>query len=97
MSFSPSPRAIRNANLAMTVVCALLVYPTIVYWQNSVLWVGLLSVWAVFISHYTAYLAARVEVREEKIQGDEKHQGAEQDEMLALLRELTNVRDSKAD
>jgi len=45
-----------------------LVMPTVLVWHSSILWVALLSIWANVISHFTAYIAARVDVRTENIE-----------------------------
>lgn len=55
---------LRRFHLAMTGVWAVLVIPTVVLWPNSVLWVALMSVWANFASHFSAWQASRTEKRE---------------------------------
>lgn len=64
------PRVIRTINFWFTVFWLGLIAPTLIWWRDSVLWVAILSIWANVISHYTAYLSARVEVREEDIEHD---------------------------
>lgn len=64
------PRVIRAANFWMTLFWLVLIGPTLLWWRDSILWVALLSIWANVVSHYTAYLSARVEVREESIEED---------------------------
>jgi len=95
MRLNPSPKTIRNINGAFSLVWLALVIPTVTVWNKSILWVGFLSVWANFISHYTAYLAGRVEVREEQVQIAEGHQGVEQDEMLQLLKRIIDEAENK--
>ncbi len=63
-------KTIRTVNFWATIFWLVLVLPTILIWSQSILWVALLSIWANVISHYTAYLAARVEVREADIEVD---------------------------
>jgi len=63
-----APKFIRRMNFWATIIWLALIYPTIVVWNKSILWVGFLSVWANFISHYTAWVAARVEVRAQALQ-----------------------------
>lgn len=65
-----SPKFIRTANGYLVLFWVTLVIPTLLLWSKSVLWVALLSIWANVISHYTAWLAARVEVRAEDLQGE---------------------------
>lgn len=62
------PRVIRTINFWATCFWLMLIVPTVFYWSRSILWVALLSIWANVISHYTAYLSSRVEVREEEIE-----------------------------
>ena len=64
------PRVIRTINLWLTVFWLILIAPTLIWWRNSILWVAVLSIWANVVSHYTAYLSARVEVREEDIEDE---------------------------
>lgn len=42
-------------------VWAILVVPTILWWKDSILFIGIVSVYANMISHWTAYQAARAE------------------------------------
>ncbi len=67
------PRVIRTINFWATTFWVGLIIPTVFLWSRSILWVALLSIWANVISHYTAYLAARVEVREEDIETTVEH------------------------
>ena len=64
----PNPRTtakiLRRFHLAMTIVWALLVIPTVTLWPNSVLWVALMSAWANVMAHFAAYMAGRTEKRE---------------------------------
>lgn len=42
-------------HLTMAVVWALLLIPTIMYWRNSVLWVGFMSIYACIFIHIDGY------------------------------------------
>lgn len=48
-------------HLIMSGVWALLLIPTLLFWPNSVLWVLMISLYANFIGHLSAYQAARAE------------------------------------
>ena len=43
--------------LVLTFIWIILAIPTVLYWQDSILWIGLISVYAIVISHFTAHLA----------------------------------------
>lgn len=45
-------------HLILSGVWLVLMYPTIKYWSDSVLWVGLMSCYALFIGHVSSYEAA---------------------------------------
>jgi hypothetical protein len=60
---------LRRFHLAMTVVWALLVIPTVMLWRESVLWVALMSAWANIMAHFAAYMAGRTEQREMEQEG----------------------------
>lgn len=38
-----------------------LIIPTILWWKESILFIGIVSVYANVVSHWTAYQAARAE------------------------------------
>jgi hypothetical protein len=40
---------------------AILTIPTLLWWKNSILWVSLMSIYAIVISHLAAYSAAHAE------------------------------------
>ncbi len=39
------------------VVWALLVVPTVVWWHNSILWIGFMSIYAIEATHFAAWRA----------------------------------------
>jgi hypothetical protein len=45
----------------MTVLWALTVVPTLIWWKDSILWVALMSVWANVASHFAAWQGSRAE------------------------------------
>ena len=53
-----------------TVVWAILIVPTVLLWSNSITWVALMSVWANFAAHFSAFQASRTEVKQDDQNGD---------------------------
>jgi hypothetical protein len=45
-----------------TGVWVALAVPTVLWWSESILWVGLMSVWANVAGHWSAWQASRAEV-----------------------------------
>lgn len=45
-------------HVALALVWVLLMWPTVTLWADSVLWVGLMSCYALFIGHISSYEAA---------------------------------------
>lgn len=39
----------------------LAIIPTVLWWKESILWVGLMSVWANVASHWSAYQGTKAE------------------------------------
>lgn len=52
---------LKAIHLVLAGVWALLLIPTVIWWKNSILWIGMISVYAIVISHLAAYDAARAE------------------------------------
>lgn len=63
-----TPINIRRVNGWATVAWFAVGIPLSVIWSQSILWVALISIWANVISHYTAWVAARVEVRAQHVE-----------------------------
>lgn len=55
------PKAWKKVHLTLTVVWALLVIPTALFWNESVLWIGLISCYANMVGHFSAWQASRAE------------------------------------
>jgi hypothetical protein len=51
----------RRLHLILTWLWVLLIVPTILWWKDSILFIGIVSVYANVVSHWTAYQAARAE------------------------------------
>lgn len=68
------PQVIRKLNGWFTVFWLAWFIPAIVVkgLRDSVFLVALYSIWANLVTHYTAWLTSRVEVREEKIENIEE-------------------------
>lgn len=56
-----TPAVLRIVHLALAGVWALLAIPTVLWWKDSILWVALMSVYAIVVAHLAAYDAARAE------------------------------------
>ncbi|WP_310889458.1 monooxygenase [Klebsiella pneumoniae] len=54
-------RLMAKMHLALALVWAALTIPTLLWWKNSILWVSLMSIYAIVISHLAAYSAAHAE------------------------------------
>lgn len=54
-------RTLRRFHLVATIVWAVLVIPTLLWWAESITWVALMSVYACITGHWAAYSAERAE------------------------------------
>lgn len=54
-------RRLQRAHLVLTFAWGLLIIPTVAWWADSILWVGLMSIYACMVGHWSAYQAARTE------------------------------------
>lgn len=59
----------RRMNLALFFVWIVLIIPTVVFWRNSILWIALMSVYAIVVSHWGGYQASRAEAEAGKSNG----------------------------
>jgi hypothetical protein len=57
----PSASLLVKFHLAMMVVWAGLLVPTLLWWRESILWVATMSLYANWIGHFSAWDAARAE------------------------------------
>ena len=48
-------------HLILTIVWALLLIPTVLFWKDSILWISIMSVYAIVSTHWGGYQAARAE------------------------------------
>jgi uncharacterized protein YacL len=61
MKMKLTARLMARMHLALALVWAVLTIPTLLWWKNSILWVSLMSIYAIVISHLAAYSAAHAE------------------------------------
>lgn len=66
--FSGSSGAWRRVHAIATPIWFLLIIPTVLWWHDSVLWVGLISCYANAVGHFSAWQASRAEEA-----GEENH------------------------
>lgn len=59
------PRALRWFHGVATVTWAALTVPTVLWWRESIFWIALMSAWANFASHFSAWQATRTEVKQD--------------------------------
>ncbi len=45
----------------LTIVWGLLILPTVLFWKDSILWISLMSVYAIISTHWGAWQAAKAE------------------------------------
>ncbi|EKK5547770.1 monooxygenase [Enterobacter hormaechei] len=69
-------KLIAKMHLVLALVWAILTIPTLLWWKNSILWVSLMSIYAIVISHLAAYSAAHAEKAASKAM--DKSEGASQ-------------------
>jgi hypothetical protein len=58
-------KALVQLNKWATFAWILLIVPTLIWWKDSILWIALMSIWANIASHFAAWIAARVEHKNE--------------------------------
>lgn len=56
-----SAQQLQGLHLALAILWAALLIPTIIWWKNSILWVAGCSLYANVIAHLAAYAGARAE------------------------------------
>ncbi len=65
-SVQDDPRLMRSVNGWLTVVWAIAAVPIVIWLKDSVPFLVFISVYAVVTGHWSTWLAARVEVRQEE-------------------------------
>jgi hypothetical protein len=56
----------RRSHLILTILWALAIIPTVLWWKTSILWVSLMSCYANVAGHWSAYQASRTEDKQSK-------------------------------
>lgn len=54
-------RQLCRVHLGLAIFWAVMAIPTVVWWKDSILWVALISVYALVVSHLAAYAGSRAE------------------------------------
>lgn len=55
-------------HLAMMGVWTIAVIPTLLWWRESILWIAFLSLYGIWVGHFSAYDAARAEMSQQDLQ-----------------------------
>lgn len=61
MQVKINAKSLAKFHLIFALVWAMLTIPTLLWWKNSILWVSLMSIYAIVVSHLAAYSAAHAE------------------------------------
>lgn len=57
---------IKRLHLVAIVTWAILIYPSVTIWKDSVQWLIIISIYANIVGHLSGFGAARIERKEEK-------------------------------
>lgn len=57
-------------HLSLAILWTLLIVPTLIWWKESILWVALMSVYAIIGTHVASYQAARGERKQDETNGN---------------------------
>lgn len=60
------PKVMVKVQGTLTMTWLLLIIPTVLWWQHSIVWVVFMSVWANIAAHGAAFLAAHGERRQQR-------------------------------
>lgn len=55
------PKAWARFHAGMVCFWLLMILPTVLWWKNSILWVSIMSVWALVAGHFSSWQGARAE------------------------------------
>jgi hypothetical protein len=59
----PDPKVLVRFHATMMAVWAGLLFPTLLFWRESILWVAFMSLYANFVGHFSAWDGARAEAQ----------------------------------
>jgi hypothetical protein len=62
----PTPKLLVKFHFIAMCVWALFAIPTILWWNQSILWVAFMSLYANFVGHFSGWDAARAEQKQEE-------------------------------
>lgn len=62
MKFLSNPKNAARFHLWATVFWFLSLAPTVLWWKNSILWVGIMSCWANVAAHWSSYQGSCAEI-----------------------------------
>lgn len=57
-NFLKNPKIAAKVHVTLAAIWCVLILPTVAYWRESILWVSLMSCYALFSSHLASYQAA---------------------------------------
>lgn len=50
----------RNIHLTLMYVWVALIIPTVIFWSESILWIGFMSIYAIITAHWAAYESSKL-------------------------------------
>lgn len=85
MGYIEEPIFMRKFNGWAAVFFAVLIIPSLAFgWVNLVVYVSVLSIWALVSGHWAAWQAARVEVQQQK------QEAAEDEKLQNMIEQIVN-------
>lgn len=66
MNYFANPKSMARLHAVLTMIWIAAVIPTLLWWKDSILWVGLMSCWANIASHWACHAAAKAEIQAKK-------------------------------
>jgi len=79
-------------HLVLALAWTILTIPTLLWWKNSILWVSLMSIYAIVISHLAAYSAAHAEKAASKALGESANANQKASHTAATVHESARQR-----
>lgn len=65
-----NPTYLKRFHLAATILWFILIPPSVIWWRDSITWVVIMSTWANFAAHFSAWQGARSETNGNGSNGD---------------------------
>ncbi len=63
------PQTMERVHLVLTLVWVLTIIPTLIWWRESILWIAFMSLYAIVVSHWSCWQAARAEKSVKEMKG----------------------------